>query len=41
MLYLPLFISFIASKLCCMLRGPCGESILDIVPRKDGARNSG
>jgi len=26
---------------CCILRGPSGERILDVVPRSDGARNSG
>jgi len=25
----------------CVLRGPDGERILDVVPRRDGARNSG
>jgi len=27
--------------LCCFLRGPDEERILDVVPREDGAPNSG
>ena len=26
---------------CCILRGPDDKRILDVVPRRDGARNSG
>ena len=26
---------------CCIRRGPDEERILDVVPREDGARNSG
>jgi len=29
------------SKYCCIRCGPDEERILDVVPREDGARNSG
>jgi len=36
-----IFCLCICSLRCCILRGPGGECILDAVPRRDGARNSG